>query len=74
MILIRRRLKKTLHSLRSFTIFFAGLLHDPGRVEIKRMIMSNQTDKNGEAMVYINLRGYDPLKRKDIKEKKSDQT
>jgi hypothetical protein len=42
----------------------------PQDLKIRRMILSNQTDKNGEAMVYIRLRRYDPLKKKDIKEKK----
>ena len=42
----------------------------PQDLKIKRMILSNQLDKNGEAMVYIRLRRYDPHAQKDIKEKK----
>jgi integrase len=42
----------------------------PRDLKIKRMILLNQTDKNGEAMVYIRLRRYDPIAQKDIKEKK----
>ena len=34
------------------------------------MILSKQIDKKGEAMVYVRLRRYDPLSKKDIKEKK----
>jgi hypothetical protein len=49
---------------------YANIYIAPQDLKIKRMILSNQTDKNGEAMVYIRLRRYDPLKRKDIKEKK----
>lgn len=42
----------------------------PRDLKIKRMILQNQTDKNGEAMVYLRLRRYDPVARKDIAEKK----
>lgn len=42
----------------------------PQDLKIRRMILTNQTDKNGEAMVYIRLRRYDPIAQKDIKEKK----
>jgi len=42
----------------------------PRDLKIKRMIQSNQTDKNGEAMIYVRLRRYDPLTGKDIKVKK----
>ncbi len=42
----------------------------PQDLKIKRMIQSNQTDKNGEAMIYIRLRRYDPNTGKDIKVKK----
>jgi site-specific recombinase XerD len=41
----------------------------PRDLKINRMIKSNQTDKNGEAMVYIRLRRYDPVSRKDAKVK-----
>ncbi len=49
---------------------YANIYIAPQDLKIKRMIISNQPDKNGEAMVYIRLRKYDPLKRKDINEKK----
>jgi hypothetical protein len=42
----------------------------PQDLKIKRMIQSKQTDKNGEAMIYIKLRRYDPNTGKDIKVKK----
>lgn len=42
----------------------------PQDLKIRKMILTTQTDKNGEAMVYIRLRRYDPLTKKDIKEKK----
>jgi integrase len=42
----------------------------PQDLKIKKMILRSQTDKNGEAMIYIRLRRYDPIKKKDIKEKK----
>ncbi len=42
----------------------------PQDLKITKMILTTQTDKNGESMIYIRLRRYDPLKRKDIKEKK----
>lgn len=42
----------------------------PRDLKIKRMIQSSQTDKNGEAMIYVRLRRYDPLTGKDIKVKK----
>jgi len=49
---------------------FANIYYTPKDLRIKRMVLKNQTDKNGEAMVYIRLRRYDPLKRKDSKEKR----
>jgi len=42
----------------------------PQDLKISRMILSGQLDKNGEAMVYIRLRRYDPATGKDIKEKR----
>jgi len=42
----------------------------PKDLKISRMIMTKQTDKNGEAMISILLRRYDPIKRKDIMRKK----
>lgn len=42
----------------------------PQDLKITKLVLKSQTDKNGEAMVYIRLRRYDPLKRKDIKEKR----
>ena len=42
----------------------------PQDLKIRRMILSRQLDKNGEAMVYIRLRRYDPATGKDVKEKK----
>jgi site-specific recombinase XerD len=49
---------------------FATLYYTPKDLRIKRMILKSQTNKDGEAMVYIRLRRYDPLKRKDSKEKR----
>jgi integrase len=42
----------------------------PQDLKIRKMILSTQVDKNGEAMIYVRLRRYDPLTQKDIKEKK----
>ena len=42
----------------------------PQDLKITRMILTNQTDKNGEAMISLRLRRYDPLTRKDVKEKR----
>lgn len=42
----------------------------PRDAKLKRIIIPKQTDKNGEAMVYIQLRRYNPLEKKDIKKKK----
>lgn len=42
----------------------------PQDLKIRKMILSKQVDKKGEAMVYVRLRRYDPLSKKDIKEKK----
>lgn len=42
----------------------------PQDLKITRIILPSQTNKNGEAMVYLRLRRYDPQKRKDIKEKR----
>jgi len=49
---------------------FANIYYTPKDLRIKRMILTNQTDKNGEAMIYIRLRRYDPLLRKDSQEKR----
>ena len=42
----------------------------PQDLKIRRMILSGQLDKNGEAMVYLRLRRYDPATGKDSKEKR----
>ena len=42
----------------------------PQDLKITRMVLTNQTDKNGEAMISLRLRRYDPLTRKDVKEKR----
>lgn len=47
---------------------YINIYYTPKDLKIKLMILKNQLDKNGEAMVYIRLRRYDPLKRKDAKE------
>lgn len=38
----------------------------PQDLKIRKMILSGQLDKNGEAMVYIRLRRYDPATGKDV--------
>ena len=47
---------------------YINIYYTPKDLKIKLMILKSQLDKNGEAMVYIRLRRYDPLKRKDAKE------
>jgi len=42
----------------------------PQDLKIKRMIIPKQTNKDGEAMVYLRLRRYNPQTGKDIKEKR----
>jgi hypothetical protein len=42
----------------------------PQDLKIRRMILSIQLDKTGEAMIYIRLRRYDPATGKDLKEKR----
>lgn len=42
----------------------------PQDLKITKLVLTKQTDTQGEAMVYIRLRRYDPLARKDIKEKR----
>ncbi len=42
----------------------------PRDAKIRRIIIPKQTDKNGEAMVYILLRRYSPIEKKDLKKKK----
>lgn len=49
---------------------YANTYISPRDLKITKMILTTQTDKKGEAMVYIRLRRYDALLRKDIKEKK----
>lgn len=42
----------------------------PQDLKITRFIISKQLNKDGEAMVYLRLRRYDPLTKKDLKEKR----
>lgn len=42
----------------------------PQDLKISKLLIKNQVDKNGEAIVYIRLRRYDPAKKKDFKEKR----
>jgi len=58
------------HATEEKIVKFANLYYTPKDLRIKRMILKPQTDKNGEAMIYIRLRRYDPLTRKDSKEKR----
>jgi len=40
---------------------YANIYYTPKDLKIKLIILKSQLDKNGEAMVYIRLRRYDPL-------------
>jgi hypothetical protein len=48
---------------------YINKMYTPEDVKITLKIYSHQTNKDGECMIYLRLRRYDPLLRKDIKEK-----
>ena len=49
---------------------YINKFYSPQDIKITRKISSNQTDKDGTCMVYIRLRRYNPLTRKDEEERK----
>jgi hypothetical protein len=46
--------------------------YTPKDIKISRMIIPKQLNKEGEATVYLRLRRYDPLRQKDIIQRKMD--
>ena len=48
---------------------FINRYYTPQDAKVKLIIKSNQCDKNGECMIYVRMRRYNPLKRKDEMEK-----
>ena len=46
--------------------------YTPKDIKLSRMIISKQLNKEGEATVYLRLRRYDPLRQKDIIQRKMD--
>ena len=49
---------------------YVNKYYSPRDIKISRMIIRKQVDKNGEAIVYIRLRRYDPLKKRDVVQRK----
>jgi len=65
-------MKNMKHSDQDKLAKYINWKYTPKDIKISRMIIPKQLNKNGEATVYLRLRRYDPLRQKDIIQRKMD--